>query len=142
VVLFLRWRERPEPDRAPPTEALPLTEPGLEPDEQSPTEFWRRAETLARRGEFRQAVRWLYLAVLTHLHRADLIRYDRTRTNGEYLRQLRAADSVVLEPFGRLTRLFEQKWYGEGACAADDYDNCVELASQVRDSSAKKEPFS
>jgi hypothetical protein len=73
--------------------------------------------------------------VLAQLHRADLIRYDRTRTNGEYLRQLRTAEggAAVVEPFGRLTRLFELKWYGERACAADDYETCRGLASQVRE---------
>jgi hypothetical protein len=136
LVLFLRHREPGEAAPAPKTEAAPAPqEPALEPDEQSPADLWRRAEALARRGEHLAAVRHLYLAVLTHLHRADLIRYDRTRTNGEYLRQLRAADgaAVVVEPFRRLTRLFEQKWYGERACAADDYEACRELASEVRD---------
>jgi hypothetical protein len=140
LVLFLRSREPRAANEAPPVETLPDAEPGLEPDERSPAELWQRAEALARRGEFRQAVRALYLAVLTHLHRADLIRYDPTRTNGEYLRQLRAADGAgaVVEPFGRLTLLFEQKWYGERTCAADDYDSCVELASQVRDGAARR----
>jgi hypothetical protein len=140
LVLFLRQRDRDEPARAPTTEALPSQqEPALEPDEQSPADLWRRAEALARRGEYLAAVRQLYLAVLTQLHRADLIRYDRTRTNGEYLRQLRAADGAgaVVDPFRRLTRLFEQKWYGERACAADDYDTCRELASEVREGAAK-----
>jgi len=136
LVLFLRHRDPAESARAPTTEALGSPErPGLEPDEQSPSDLWRRAEALARRGEYLEGVRYLYLAVLTQLHRADLIRYEKTRTNGEYLRQLRLADEAgtVVEPFRRLTRLFEQKWYGERACAADDYDTCLELASQVRD---------
>jgi hypothetical protein len=135
VVLFLRQRGSEEPAPAPATEALPSPhEPGLEPDEQSPADLWRRAEALARDGDFLAAVRLLYLAVLTQLHRADLIRYERTRTNGEYLRQLRGAEvaAAVVEPFRRLTRLFEQKWYGQRACAAEDYERCRELAAEVR----------
>jgi hypothetical protein len=131
VVLFLRQRGNEEPAPAPATEAMPSPhEPGLEPDEQSPADLWRRAEALARDGEFLAAVRLLYLAVLTQLHQADLIRYEKTRTNGEYLRQLRAAEGAadVVEPFRRLTRLFEQKWYGQRACAAEDYETCRELA--------------
>jgi hypothetical protein len=140
LVLFLRHRDPAESAPAAAPEALPSPEgPGLEPDEQSPGELWRRAEALARQGDFLGGVRLLYLAVLTQLHRADLIRYEKTRTNGEYLRQLRAADgaAAVVDPFGRLTRLFEQKWYGERACAADDYDACRELASQVREFSGR-----
>jgi hypothetical protein len=139
LVLFLRNRDPAAPAPAPQTEALPSPAAGgLEPDEQSPGELWRRAEELARRGDFLEGVRHLYLAVLVLLHRADLIRYEKSRTNGEYLRQLRAGGAAVVEPFGRLTRLFEQKWYGERACAADDYDSCLGLAKQVRDGAKEK----
>lgn len=140
LVLFLRHRDRSEPAPAPATEALPSpAAPTLEPDEQSPADLWRRAEALARKGDFLEGVRYLYLAVLAQLHRADLIRYEKTRTNGEYLRQLRTADGAgaVVDPFRRLTRLFEQKWYGERACGADDYDSCLELASQVREGAVR-----
>jgi hypothetical protein len=132
VALYLR--QRGAEGTAPAAEALSSPhEPSLQPDEQSPTDLWRRAEALAREGDFLAAVRHLYLAVLTQLHRADLIRYERTRTNGEYLRQLRAADggAELAEPFRRLTRLFEQKWYGERACAADDFERCRELARLI-----------
>jgi hypothetical protein len=139
VVLYLRQRGSDEPAPAPTTEALPSPhEPALKPDEQSPADLWRRAEALARDGDFLGAVRHLYMAVLTQLHRADLIRYERTRTNGEYLRQLRGEEvaAAVVEPFRRLTRLFEQKWYGDRACAADDYERCRDLAAEVRDGAA------
>jgi len=135
LFLFLRQSDAGEPTPAPTTESLPSPDvAALEPDEQSPAELWRRAERLARQGDYLGAVRCLYLAVLTHLHRADLIRYEKTRTNGEYLRQLGTAEGRggLVEPFRRLTRLVEQKWYGERACAADDYDSCLELASELR----------
>jgi hypothetical protein len=135
VVLYLRSREPDQEARAATTTPVPSPEgPGLVPDEQAPDDLWRRAEALARQGNFREGVRYLYLAVLTQLHRADLIRYEKTRTNGEYLRQLGAADAgaPVVGPFRRLTQLFEQKWYGERSCAADDYDGCRALASEVR----------
>jgi hypothetical protein len=131
VVLYLRGRGSDDPARAPAAQALPSSgEPDLKPDEQSPADLWHRAEALARDGDFLAAVRHLYLAVLTQLHQADLIRYERTRTNGEYLRQLRGneATGTLAEPFGRLTQLFEQKWYGERACAAQDYETCRALA--------------
>jgi hypothetical protein len=133
LVMFLRHRDPEEP--APTTQTPALPQPALDLEEQSPSDLWRRAEALARRGEFLEGVRYLYLAVLAQLHHADLIRCEKGRTNGEYLRQLRSADeaAALVEPFGRLTRLFEQKWYGERACAANDYDSCLELASQVRD---------
>jgi hypothetical protein len=97
--------------------------------------LWRQADRLAGEGNHLEAVRTLYAAVLALLHRANLIRYEPTRTNGEYAAQLRAggqAPEEVHEPFRRLTRLFELKWYGERACRPEDYDACRGLAEEVR----------
>jgi hypothetical protein len=123
-----------------PAQAGKAGPPGLadlltQPDSISAAELWRRADRLAGAGEHLEAVRTLYAAVLATLNRRGLIRYEPMRTNGEYAAQLRAsgqAPEEVHEPFGRLTRLFEQKWYGERACRAEDYDTCRELAEEVR----------
>jgi hypothetical protein len=114
----------------PPLESL-LTQPG----EGTVAGLWRKAETLAGGGEFREGVRTLYLAVLALLHRANLIRYERTRTNGEYAQQLRAHEGLH-EPFVRLTHLFELKWYSDGFCEAGDYRTCREWAENLRDAVA------
>ena len=65
-----------------------------------------------------EAVRSLYLAVLSLLHRQHLLRYEPTRTNGEYVLQVRLAPQAPPElhaVFEGLTGLFEGKWYGERA---------------------------
>src|SRR5262249_52786513 len=93
--------------------------------------LWRQADELARGGRWLDALRTLYMAVLALLHRADLIRYSQTRTNGEYLAQVRPRTEVYL-PFESMTGLFELKWYGEKSCQPDDYQNCRQLAEQVR----------
>jgi hypothetical protein len=97
--------------------------------------LWKQADRLAAEGHHREAVRTLYAAVLALLHQANLIRYEPTRTNGEYAAQLRAAGQApeaIHEPFRQLTRLFEVKWYGERACRPEDYDACRGLAEEVR----------
>jgi hypothetical protein len=101
------------------------------PDKQDPAELWRRSDELARRGDFLAAVRTLYLAVLALLHQGGFIRYERTRTNGEYVDQLRPRKELH-QPFVRLTGLFEVKWYGEWACEPEDYRACRELAGEIR----------
>lgn len=90
---------------------------------------------MARAGNHLEAVRLLHAAVLALLHRANLIRYEPTRTNGEYLAQLEraaAGGEEVQEPFRRLTGMFELKWYGERACSPEDYLTCRGLAEEVR----------
>jgi hypothetical protein len=93
--------------------------------------LWRQADELARGGRWLDGLRTLYMAVLALLHRADLIRYSQTRTNGEYLAQVRQRTEVYL-PFESMTGLFELKWYGEKTCQPDDYQSCRQLAEQVR----------
>jgi hypothetical protein len=103
--------------------------------EESPAALWRQADTLADAGRFREAVRVLYLAVLALLHQRRLIRFEATRTNGEYVRQVRLSEQAppeLHEPFQRLTDLFETVWYGERSCAAEDYRGFRALADQTR----------
>lgn len=104
------------------------------PDQQNVQSLWQRADELARDQRFLEALRTLYLAVLAMLHQAHLIRYERTRTNGEYADQLRR--HALLHPvFLRLTGMFELKWYGERFCADADYVQCRDLANRLQEQS-------
>jgi Domain of unknown function (DUF4129) len=103
----------------------------LEPERQDVASLWRQSDDLARSGRFLEAVRTLYLAVLALLHQASLIRFERTRTNGEYADQLRPLKSLHA-PFLRLTDLFEVKWYGERRCQEVDYTACRGYAESIR----------
>jgi hypothetical protein len=137
-MLFLQAR------RGPRTEDKPKVKPARQqesgplplPENRSAEELWREAESLAGAGQFREAVRFLYLAVLFGLDRKRLLRYEATRTNGEYVRQVRLAENAPPDlhaPFGRLTALFERKWYGERTCDADEYEAGKALAWEVRE---------
>ena len=73
--------------------------------------------------------------VLALLHRQHLIRFEPTRTNGEYVRQVRLSDQAppeMHEAFERLTHHFEMAWYGECLCESDDYRACRSLADEVQ----------
>jgi hypothetical protein len=135
--LFLTHRggQRPvrpptvQPDRPPEGPDLPR------PDEQTPAELWRQALALAAAGQHRAALRLLYVAVLFLLDRQRLVQYEATRTNGEYLRQVRLAEhapAALHAPFEQLTTVFETRWYGDGPCAAADFEAAQRLAEEVR----------
>jgi hypothetical protein len=101
--------------------------------QRSPAALLRESEELARAGRFLEALRLLYLGVLVLLHRGGLIRYEPTRTNGEYARQLKGSEDAteLYPPFRRLTTAFEVKWYGERTCDAADYNACRRLADEI-----------
>jgi hypothetical protein len=136
VFLVMHLRERKARPKLKPAKIEVATAPDLEDaltqaDRYTVDGMWRQADELARTGRFLDAVRTLYLGVLALLHRANLIRYERTRTNGEYAQQLRSRTGLH-GPFQGLTLLFEVKWYGERSCQPADYSRCRGLAEDIR----------
>ena len=71
----------------------------------------QQAVELARAGDFRAAVRRLYLSTLLSLEDHGLLRYDRSLTNREMLARLRP-DSPVRAGLAQVVDTFEQVWYG------------------------------
>ncbi len=94
------------------------------------TEAWRRfAEEFVRKGEWRLALRAVYLALLSLLHERGAIRYARDRTNGEYAAAL--ASVPAGEPFQSLTGMFDRAWYGDKPFAEEGYDTALDLARRI-----------
>ncbi|CAM4298618.1 DUF4129 domain-containing protein [Corallococcus sp. ZKHCc1 1396] len=86
-----------------------------------PPEGWAHlADALAARGEYREAVRNLYLALLSRLHRDGAILYDETLSNWDYLRAFRGRPEVKA-PFRELTRRFDFAWYGNVPVGREGY---------------------
>lgn len=86
-----------------------------------PPEGWAHlADELAARGAYREAVRSLYLALLSRLHRDGAILYDETLSNWDYLYQFRGR-AEWKAPFRELTRRFDFAWYGNLPVGVDGY---------------------
>jgi len=69
------------------------------------------AQKLATAGDFRSAVRMLYLATLLLLDERGSLRYDKSLTNREYLRAVKNEPQVAdaLQP---IVETFDKTWYG------------------------------
>ena len=80
------------------------------------------AEQQAKAGDYRRAFRLIYIATLVALDSGGVLRFDRSKTNWEYLRALRAAGrGDVYEAMTPLTREFDQVWYGFARADASNY---------------------
>ncbi len=80
------------------------------------------AEKQAQAGDYRRAFRLVYLAALVALDTGGVLRFDRSKTNWEYLRALRAAGrGDIYSALTPLTREFDQVWYGLGLADAGRY---------------------
>ncbi|MBM3473551.1 MAG: DUF4129 domain-containing protein [Armatimonadetes bacterium] len=89
----------------------------------SADELRREAEALAARGEFREAIRSLYVALIRALQARGVLSRAASRTNWEYVRQLDTHPQVaaVLQPF---TETFDAKWYGRRPASAEEMERC------------------
>lgn len=90
-----------------------------------------QAHEYFQRGEYRQAIRYLYLSLLLNLNRAGLLVYDAAKTNGEYLGEIRVSMSGKAERFAALTQFFERKWYGMEESRAEDFQQCEETFAEL-----------
>lgn len=70
-----------------------------------------QAGMLAHSGNYRAAVRYLYLAALLRLDERGLLRYDRALTNREYLEQVRGNPALHARLMP-VVATFDRVWYG------------------------------
>jgi hypothetical protein len=91
-----------------------------EQDRELSAEEWRReADRLAAEGNYREALRCRYRALVAELADRRLIDQVPGRTSGDYDRAVRALVPEAAEQFSSATRLFERCWYGHEASDAN-----------------------
>jgi hypothetical protein len=71
----------------------------------------KQADSFSQVGDYRTAVRYLYLSALLILDERGLLYYDRTKTNREYLRQV-AGNERVAGLLREVIGVFDRTWYG------------------------------
>ncbi len=79
-----------------------------------------QAGEIARGGDYRAAMRYLYLSALLWLDERDLLRYDRALTNREYLDRLRD-NTALRERLRPVVETFDQVWYGHAPLDAQSF---------------------
>lgn len=96
----------------------------------------------ARAGDFRTAVRKLYVSLLFELSERNLIELDDSATNHEYLRKASRLTGIA-GPMRYLTERFDYVWYGMFPSSEDDfasylarYDEAMERARTLGDEAA------
>lgn len=118
IVLLVRHWMRMPPAQAKAEEAAP--ELNLENEQiiasQLPENEWLRlAQEKINQGDFRLALRALFLATLAHLGERRLLAIAKSKSNGDYVRELalRARDrSEMRGRFVENVRRFDWAWYG------------------------------
>jgi Domain of unknown function (DUF4129) len=101
----------------------------------SPTTVYTVAELLAKSqqlysdGDYTQACRWLYLAMLQRLNDANIIPNRVSLTDREYLQILRA---VPIADVGEiLVSIHERLHFGNEQIAIEDFNRCQQAYRQI-----------
>lgn len=94
------------------------------------SEWERYAAELAAAGQFREAIRAWYHAVLVTSYAAGILHFRKGRTNWEYVASL--APSLSWRPdVIELTRRFEKEWYGADQSTEEALEECAERAQRI-----------
>ena len=87
---------------------------------------------LSTQGDYRTAVRYLYLSSLLVLDEQGLLRYDRSRTNREYLRSVSSRPELAI-PLRKVIDVFDRVWYGFEAVDENTYKSYVQQVEELRE---------
>lgn len=93
---------------------------------------FRRAENLSMQGDYRNAIRYLYLSSLLVLDEQGVMHYDRSRTNREYLRSLSSRPELS-KSLRDVIEVFDRVWYGFEAIDENTYKSYVEHVEELRE---------
>ena len=90
----------------------------------------KTAAEMARKGEYRMAIRRAYLALLYELEQRGKLHLHRAKTNRDYLGELKN-ERYIYPPVASLTTNYERVWYGHGAVTLEDYAGFIEKYREV-----------
>lgn len=82
-----------------------------------------RAAAFAASGDYRQGIRHLYIALLLKLNEKDYIRIQKSKTNKQYMNELRNAYFKYYETVIEFTHDFNRFWYGNRLAGKENYEH-------------------
>jgi hypothetical protein len=92
----------------------------------------QKAKDISRGGDYRTAVRYLYISSLLTLDERGLMRFDRSKTNREYLRSVAAFPQLSV-PLRDVIDVFDRVWYGFQSINEADFEHYAEKVDQLRE---------
>ncbi len=93
---------------------------------------FEKAQTLSRGGDFRSAVRYLYLSSLLLMDERGVLRYDRSKTNREYLRSV-ANSPELAKPLEEVIEVFDNVWYGYHSLEEESFKHYSDRVEELKE---------
>lgn len=119
LTFSIAFRSRSRPRR---TETVRRSDP--------PEALRARAARLAEQGKYAEAIHLLFEALLGLLDRRDILRFDRSRTNWEFVEAVRSVAPLRREMEPLAVRL-DGVLYGGAAADASEYNLCAGMVERA-----------
>lgn len=97
---------------------------------QTVDEWLHRSRRAQQQGNYREACRMLYLAMVQQLDDRKLISASASRTGGEYLRLIQVLDQPL--PYQILIQAHEQACFSENLISAELFDRCWQAYQEIQ----------
>ena len=81
--------------------------------------YQKEIDKAAAQGNYRLAIRLMFLRLLKNMSEKSIIRYKQDKTNLDYLLELHPTNYYTR--FFRITRNYEYSWYGQFNVSEDAY---------------------
>jgi hypothetical protein len=110
-----RWKEQDD--------ALPVNSMKL------PSSVEETAVEFSRKGDYKQALRFLYIAMLLRFNEMDWIRIDKAKTNRQYVMEIMNGSFERKQEVRDFTEAFNRYWYGNRSLDRDTFEDWYEKYS-------------
>ncbi|MBW1796935.1 MAG: hypothetical protein JRJ21_00735 [Deltaproteobacteria bacterium] len=138
VFLWRTLKRRKERQSATTGEAIPavpdLTDDHIKADELPADQWMVMAKELMDRGEFRLALRALYLSTLAHLAENEIITIAKYKSNRDYKQELGRRGHEredLLAVFSENVTVFDRSWYGMHKVTRNDLEHFSENQERI-----------
>ncbi|MGH4119641.1 hypothetical protein [Clostridium sp.] len=95
-------------------------------DKTTPNSLRILAMSFVAKEDFRQAIRYDFIAILLLMHEKNIVYLDETKTNEEIYKYLKKNNFFMLSVFECLVNDFNSSWYGHRLCNKGTYDLTVQ----------------
>ncbi|WP_017654290.1 DUF4129 domain-containing protein [Fortiea contorta] len=99
-------------------------------EDSSVTLWLTRSQAYYRQGNYREACRCLYLAILQRLHDTKVLTHKPSRTDSEYLQLLRLSVTPI-QPYETLITTHEQLCFDDGEILPENYQQCQQAYQEI-----------
>jgi hypothetical protein len=97
---------------------------------EEPSDLFEQAGQRLSAGLYAEAIRFALLALIARLEKLGLLRFDPTRTNREYQRELHERSELATR-FGELARIYERVWYGRVPAGRVEAEAAINLCGSL-----------